>query len=132
MIELALTICALTFASPYYDCSEEWDIIVYDDSVELLKCGREEPSALGCSTYSKLFGNDYIELVHNHYEIMGKHTPKVKGGGILQHELLHQMCECNWHEKWDKEKPDIRKHRFYQQPNVPEIIKPYLKDKWIR
>ncbi len=132
MIELVLTICALTFASPYYDCSEEWDIIVYDESEGLLKCGRGEAESLGCSTYDRAFANDYIELVYNHSEIMGKHTGKVKGGGILFHEILHQMCECNWHEKWDKTDPDIRKHRFYQEPKVPEIIKPYLKDKWTR
>jgi hypothetical protein len=131
MIELVLTICALTFASPYYDCSEEWDIIVYDESEGLLYCGNEEPRSLGCSGYDRLLKNDYIELVYNHDEIMGKHTGKIKGGGILQHELLHQMCECNWHEKWDKTNPDIRKHRFSQLPKVPEKVIPYLKDKWV-
>lgn len=131
MIETILTICALTFASPYYDCSEEWDIIVYDESEGLLYCGNEEPRSLGCSGYDRLLKNDYIELVYNHHEIMGKHTGKIKGGGILFHELLHQMCECNWHERWDNIDPDVRKHRFYQLPKVPEKVIPYLKDKWV-
>ncbi len=130
MIELALTICALTFVAPYYDCSEKWDIIVYD-STDLLLCGREEPSALGCSTYHKTFENDKIELVSNYYEVMGLHTPKLKSESILHHELLHQTCTCNWHEKWDKPDLSERHHKFTQDPKVPKNVIPYLKDKWI-
>jgi len=129
MIELALTICALTFASPYYDCSEEWDIIVYDESEGLLKCGRAEAESLGCSTYDRALANDYIELVYNHNEIKGKHTGKLNGGGILFHELLHQMCECNWHAYWDRGS-EIRSHRYNQQPVIPEPVIPYFKEKW--
>ncbi len=131
MIELVLTICALTFVAPYYDCDEEWDIIVYDDSIDGLKCGDDTPNSLGCASYQRIFGNDKIELVHNHAEIMGKHTPKLKAGGILQHELLHLECQCNWHKFWDKG-DNMRSHRYNQQPAVPEEIIPYLKDKWIR
>lgn len=127
MIELALTICALTFMAPYYDCSEEWDIIVYDSN-DLLKCGEKKANSLGCSTMY-IFNRDKIELVNNHAEIMGMHTPKLKTGGILFHELLHQMCECNWHEKWEVEDPK-RKHRFYQDIDVPETVIPYLKQEW--
>ena len=129
MIELVLTICALTFASPYYDCSEEWDIIVYDDSIDGLKCGDDTPDSLGCSTYDRAFQNDKIELVHNYAEIMGKHTPKLKAGGILQHELLHLECQCNWHAYWDRES-EVRSHRYNQQPTIPEPVIPYLKEKW--
>ena len=129
MIELFLTICALTFASPYYDCSEEWDIIVYDESEGLLKCGREKAEALGCSTYDRALANDYIELVYNHNEVRGKHTGKLNGGGILFHEILHQMCTCNWHEYWDRGS-EIRSHRYNQQPNIPEPVIPYIKEKW--
>lgn len=130
MIEIFLTICALTFTAPYYDCSEEWDIIVYDDSMDLLPCGTKKHSSLGCASYSRVFRNDRIELVHNHAKIMGEHTPKLKAGGILQHELLHLTCECNWHERWEND-PTIRKHRFYHPIKVPETITPFLKDKWI-
>lgn len=129
MIELILTICALTFASPYYDCSEEWDIIIYDDSIDGLKCGDNTPNSLGCASYSRVFRNDSVELVHNHAEIMGTHTPKLKAGGILQHELLHLMCECNWHAYWDRGS-EIRSHRYNQQPAIPEPVIPYLKQKW--
>lgn len=129
MIELILTICALTFTSPYYDCSEEWDIIVYDDSIDGLKCGDNTPNSLGCSTYDRIFKNNMIELVHNHAEITGKHTPKLKHESILWHELLHLTCECGWHDYWDK-KGDGRSHRYNQQPDVPETVIQYLKPEW--
>jgi len=130
VIELVLTICALTFASPYYDCNENWDINIHDD--ELLKCGREEASSLGCATYY-LFskGDKRIDIVSDYPERDGKHTPKLKHEDILWHELIHLICECDWHEYWDK-KEDTRSHRYNQYPHVPETVIPYLKDEWIR
>ncbi len=129
MIELVLTICALTFASPYYDCNENWDIYLHDEKA--LKCGRPEPTSLGCATYNTPFKDDKIDLVSDYTERDGKHSPKLKHNDILWHELLHQMCECDWHEKWDYER-DSRAHRYNPIPEVPETVIPYLKDKWIR
>lgn len=128
MIELAMTICALTFMAPYYDCSEQWDINVYD--TKLIDCGSSK-EVLGCASYDRLFGNDKVDLVQNHYETMGKHTPKLKHESILWHELLHLTCQCDWHEYWDK-KDDVRSHRYNQQPEIPETVIPFLKDRWIR
>ncbi len=128
MIELVLTICALTFASPYYDCNENWDINVHD--TENIDCGVSK-EVLGCASYDRLFGNDKIDLVQNYFEIAGIHTPKLKHESILLHELLHLTCKCDWHEYWDK-KGDGRSHRYNQQPDIPETVIPYLKDEWIR
>ena len=125
MIELILTICALTFASPYYDCNENWDIYLHDE--ELVKCGGGE--ALGCATYYRVFGNDKIDLVSDYPEREGLHSPKLKHNNILWHELLHQMCECDWHEYWDK-RGDGRSHRYNQQPDIPETVIQYLKPEW--
>lgn len=129
MIELVLTICALTFASPYYDCNENWDIILHDE--ENLKCGRPEPKSLGCATYHIPFIDDKIDIVSDYSERTGTHTPKLKHEDILWHELLHLMCECDWHEYWDKEK-DGRSHRYNQQPQIPETVIQYLKPEWTR
>ena len=129
MIELALTICALTFVAPYYDCSEEWNIYVHD--VNGLKCGREEARYLGCATFHIPFKNDKIDIVSNYPERTGVHTPKLIHEDILWHELLHQMCECDWHAYWDELK-DGRTHRYNQQPEIPETVIQYLKDEWVR
>ena len=126
MIELALTICALTFMAPYYDCSEQWDINVYD--TEFIKCGSKE--VLGCATYDRLFGNNKIDLVQNHDERVGLHTPKLKHESILWHELIHLKCKCDWHEYWDEES-DGRSHRYNQYPSIPETVIQYLKPEWI-
>lgn len=127
MIELALTICALTFMAPYYDCSEKWDINVYD--TELIDCGRSK-EVLGCASYDRLFGNDKIDLAQNYYKTVGLHTPKLKHQSILHHELLHLICECDWHEYWDK-KGDGRAHRYNQQPDIPETVIQYINPEWI-
>jgi len=127
MIELALTICALTFIAPYYDCSEEWDINIYD--TEFVECGKNK--VLGCATYDRFFGNDKIDMVSDYTERTGLHTPKLKHEDMLWHELLHLMCECGWHEYWDKEK-DGRSHRYNQQPNIPETVIQHLKPEWTR
>ncbi len=126
MIELVLTICALSFVAPYYDCSEEWDINVHD--TEYVKCGRGK-EVLGCATYDRLFGNDKIDLVSDHSERTGLHTPKLKHESILWHEILHLTCECDWHEYWDKDR-DGRSHRYNQQPDIPETVIQYLKPEW--
>ena len=128
MIELVLTICALTLASPYYDCNENWDINVHD--TEYIDCGRGE-EILGCATFYRVFENDKIDIVSDYSERKGEHTPKLKHEDILWHELIHLMCECDWHEYWDK-KEDTRSHRYNQYPRVPETVIHFLKDEWIR
>ena len=127
MIELVLTICALTFASPYYDCNENWDIYLHD--TELIECGGRE--VLGCATFNRLFENNKIDIVSDYPIRDGLHTPKLKHEDILWHELLHQMCSCDWHTYWDRLN-DSRAHRYNQYPHIPETVIPYLKDEWIR
>ena len=128
VIELVLTICALTFVAPYYDCSEEWHIVLHDTNG--IKCTRPEPTALGCATFKAPFKNDRIDLVSDYTERTGLYTPKLKHEDILWHELLHLMCECNWHAHWEVEKNDGRAHRYNQQPDIPETVIQHIKEEW--
>jgi len=123
MIETILTICALTMISPYYDCSEKWNIIIYDGNIP------DSENALGTAMYDTPYGKE-IELVSKHSSSTGVHDKMLKGGGVLWHEILHMYCKCNWHEYWDADQPK-RSHRYTTiEFSIPEEIKPFIKDKY--
>ena len=128
MIETIITICALMMVSPYYDCSEEWNIVIYDESQKYIP---NSDNSLGQAVFNVPFTKDEIRLVSNHNNATGKHDRMLYGGGVLWHEVLHLMCECDWHKIWDKEKIDSRSHKFGNGPvHIPEDVKPYIKPQY--
>ncbi len=126
MIETIITICALTMLSPYYDCSEKWNIVIYEEEYDHIP---DTENAIGTAMYHSPFGKE-IELVYNHQTAKGLHDHMLKGGGVLWHEVLHMYCGCNWHEYWDVEQPK-RNHRFSNiELSLPDELKPFIKDKY--
>ena len=122
-IEFIMTICALTFTSPYYDCSEHWDIQIYDGAIP-------DSNAIGTSHWDhNIFTNDErISLVHDYKERIGKYDHLIKGGGVLWHEILHMKCKCDWHRHWDVlEKTKGKAHSHVSIPTVPSSVVPFLK-----
>lgn len=125
-IEFVMTICALTFVSPYYDCSEKWDIQIYDDTVNKIPHTR---GAIGTASWDRNVFTDRekISLVHNYKEREGIHDHYLKGGGVLWHEILHMKCKCDWHAHWDviEEKGD-NKRSHIRIPTIPQEVLPFL------
>ena len=82
-----LTICSLVAISPYYDCSESWEILLYND-FPVIQCNvDEELVSLGCTR---------IESKTIHVIDFPEYTDDY-GHTILQHELQHLQCKCNFH-----------------------------------
>ena len=121
-IEFIMTICALTFTSPYYDCSEHWDIQIYEDAIP-------NSSAIGQSLWDRniLTKKEKISLVGDYKEREGIHDHFLKGGGVLWHEILHMKCKCDWHAHWDtlKEIDGDNRSRI-KIPPIPQSVLPFL------
>ena len=83
-----LTICSLVSVSPFYDCSESWEIRLYDTPPNI-QCNNSDSQfhSFGCA---KLQTNT-IHLVDfpEHFDNFGN--------TILEHELEHLRCKCNFH-----------------------------------
>ena len=125
MIETLITICALTFASPYYDCNEKWDIEIYDGKIP------NAEGVLGRAIYknSILEDTNIIQLSHDYKERIGKWDRLMKsGGGVLWHEILHMKCKCDWHSHWDVLR-EIKgdNHSRVRIPIIPQSVLPFLK-----
>ncbi len=83
-----LTICSLIAISPYYDCSESWEILLYDD-FPVIQCNNvdEELVSLGCT-----------KMEHNTIHMIDFSEFKdERGQTILEHELRHLQCKCDFH-----------------------------------
>src|SRR3970282_894824 len=87
----------IPFASPYYDCSQEWDIVIYDGKIP------NAERALGRAIYKNGIFEDtnIIQLSHGYKDRIGKWDHLMNGGGVLWHEILHMKCKCDWHSHWD-------------------------------
>lgn len=85
-----LTICSLMSVSPFYDCSESWEIRLYDTPPNI-QCNNSDSrfDSFGCA---KLQTNT-IHLV----DFPERHDDS--GKTILEHELEHLHCQCNFHQK---------------------------------
>jgi hypothetical protein len=83
-----MTICSLISVSPYYDCSEKWEIMIYS-----------QPPMIECNNYDQFyvsFGCTKLDQKVIHMVHFPEHRDKF-GYSILQHELKHMSCKCNFH-----------------------------------
>ncbi len=89
-----LSICALTSVSPYYDCSNTWEIWIYSDYPD---CHADFRSR-ACVWYNQdsIIGHHIIKISKDHLRDV---LPN--GETILQHELNHAICECD-NDVWSK------------------------------
>lgn len=77
MILEILTICSLITVSPYYDCSEKWDIFIWKD--DMLACDYD---LIACANRKT-----------NNINIAFEYRFEVDdcGNMVLQHELNHMI-----------------------------------------
>jgi hypothetical protein len=88
MLLEVMTICSLISISPYYDCSQEWEIRIYS-----------QPPNIQCNNYDEFyasFGCTKLDTKTIHMVLFPQHRDKF-GQTILEHELRHLRCECNFH-----------------------------------
>jgi len=82
-----LIICSLVYASPHYDCSEQWKIELYDVPIPCFDV-QEFVLAAGCTDFS----TKTIKIYEYENEPEDRFT-------VLEHELQHLKCMCNFHSK---------------------------------
>ena len=83
-----MTICSLISVSPFYDCSEEWEIRIYS-----------LPPMIQCNDYAEFYvtlacANLDREVIH--MVQFPQHKDEF-GQSILEHELRHLSCKCDFH-----------------------------------
>lgn len=86
MLVETLLICMLTNSAPYYDCSDQWTIQLYDD--ELVEGSSSDLMYIG-----------FTDLLTKTVRLSEPNLSRTDhyGNNLLQHELKHAMCRCNWH-----------------------------------
>jgi len=97
------TICSLTIVDPYYNCSEKWSLISYDEKFPE-QCNENIATGLAakaCAKYTK-YGSDVISAEIHLGTQHGADTSFPYPGGpeiqsVLYHELQHTICGCTWH-----------------------------------
>ena len=97
------TICSLTTVDPYYDCSEKWSIIKYNEEFPT-HCNQNIATGLlskACTKYTT-YGDDVIAAEIHLGTQHGVDSIFPYPGGpekqsVLYHELQHAICGCSWH-----------------------------------
>jgi len=84
-----LFICSLTHTAPFYDCSEQWRIEVYDEPVSCFV--GYEIRAAGCTN----FETKTIRIYD--YAMREYGRDPADGYTVLEHELEHLKCMCDFH-----------------------------------
>lgn len=82
-----MTICSLIGVSPFYDCSETWEIRIYDTFPQIQCNALQDYVNLGCANIKR----GIIHVVK---------MPEFRdefGDTIIEHELKHLQCKCNFH-----------------------------------
>jgi len=82
------TICSLISVAPFYDCSEKWEIRLYNDFPKI-QCNNHDKHlhSLGCANLDR-------RLIHM---VNDSDYKDEFGQTILSHELRHLKCRCNFH-----------------------------------
>jgi hypothetical protein len=100
MLLETMMICALTMTAPYYDCDRPmWEVNLYDDRYlgeGICPNWEEGVKIAGCAIY--LLVPDYDFIVHPVINISmpSRHYVDEWGMGVLEHEIRHIKCRCNW------------------------------------
>lgn len=88
--------CSLLDEEPYYDCDHKWVLYLIPSVYDVYEyCYPNSKSfhivVLGCATYDD---------EKAHFMIIGNqlHEKSHTGHSVLEHELLHMKCRCNFHE----------------------------------
>lgn len=89
MLLETLIICSLIYVAPYYDCSEHWTIEIYDEPV-LCNIGQKILAA-GCTNFETKTIRLYDYAAYNY----GRDSKD--GFTVLEHELEHLKCMCDFH-----------------------------------
>ena len=98
MLLEVLLICSLTQSAPFYDCSEQWEIRIYD-SPPNIQCGNlsQKWTILACQNYEKRIikkinfspgENPYYHVNTIHIFPIADEKDEC-GNSILSHEILH-------------------------------------------
>jgi hypothetical protein len=83
-----LLICSLTHTYPFYDCSEQWTIEVYSEPVPCFV--GHEIMAAGCTNFETKTIKIYDYAMH-------QYDKDRYGFTVLEHELEHLKCMCDFH-----------------------------------
>ena len=83
-----MTICSIVAVSPFYDCSEEWEIRIYS-MPPMIQCNDHDEffTTLACTNLDR----KVIHMVQ-----FPEHRDEF-GQTVLEHELRHLKCGCNYH-----------------------------------
>lgn len=99
-----LYICALITNAPFYDCDEKWGIVIADTMTVKDPNGQyvfgfahwdvRDPVVFHFNGTDHVMPEKYIMVgstnIDGCYNLVCR--------SLLHHELLHLICECNWHE----------------------------------
>lgn len=83
-----LTMCSLISVSPFYDCSDQWEIWIYSGP-PMIQCNDNDEFyvTLACANLDR-------SIIHMVY--FPEHRDEF-GQTILEHELRHLECNCDFH-----------------------------------
>lgn len=89
-----MVMCATTDVDPFYNCDEKWVLYYYPNISDVYElCHQKQAfhmAVAGCATYDDERGHSLILGSHVNSK---SHT----GQSVLEHELLHLKCRCNFH-----------------------------------
>ena len=110
MIMEIMIICALTNTAPFYDCSENWTITIWDDVIPPACKPDEGVIAVACANWYST-GKQEIHLTYLS-AVQNPHTTDVLrdkwGMTYLNHEIKHLKCLCNFHQTLEESLKESR------------------------
>jgi hypothetical protein len=99
----AMTMCKILYDEPFYDCNVTWVMIFLPTTFGInqycLLPGEERQGlswvTIGCAVIplDKVNGESTLFIIGSQHD-KESHT----GQSVLQHELKHMICKCNFHE----------------------------------
>lgn len=109
-------ICAVVTQLPYYDCNDEWKIYYHDD----YRFRLNDQWIVGWADYGQA---KEIHLAKEHYYWLDA-TNKT----VLEHELEHLECKCNFHENETKDPIHIANLPHEKGWHLPNFDSNYIEN----